>query len=71
MVRPSNGTEGEAWVAAWCRTCVNDVNEDCPILLEGLLGVDPPQWHRGPPWSPQTVMYCDAYDQIEVGHVSP
>jgi hypothetical protein len=65
MVRPSNGTEGEAWVAAWCHSCANDHPDDdvyCPILMEGLIGNDPPEWHRGPLWSPQTVMYCTAYE---------
>lgn len=63
MVRPSNGTEGEAWMEAWCRTCKKDVNEDCPIVLTGLIGeVDPPEWHRGPPWSMQTSMYCTSYE---------
>ena len=62
MVRPSNGTEGDLWMDAWCRTCVKDANEDCPILLSGLLGADPPEWGRGPFWSPQTVMYCTSYE---------
>lgn len=61
MVRPSNGTEGDAWMAAWCATCTNDINEDCPILLVGLSGDDPPEWHRGPPWSMQTAIYCTEY----------
>jgi hypothetical protein len=62
MVRPSNGTEGEAWVAAWCHTCAEDVEENCPILLASLIFDDgPPQWHRGPMWSPQTAIYCTAY----------
>lgn len=64
MVRPANGTEGDLWMAAWCATCTGDINEDCPIVFEGILGeMDPPQWHRGPNWSPQTVMYCTEYEQ--------
>jgi hypothetical protein len=62
MVRPANGTEGEAWMAAWCHTCKKDVNEGCEIVLVGLTGGDPPEWHRGPNWSPQTVMYCTEYE---------
>jgi len=61
MVRPSNGTEGEAWMAAWCHTCFKDINENCPIVAMGLMGVDPPEWHRGPSWSMQTVIYCTEY----------
>ena len=64
MVRPANGTEGEAWMVAWCWTCENDRNEDCPILLDGITGNDPPQWHRGPGWSPQTVIFCTEYSPI-------
>lgn len=64
MVRPSNGTEGELWMEAWCRTCQKDINDDCLILLDGLINPDgPPQWHRGPHWSPQTVMYCTEYEE--------
>lgn len=62
--RPSNGTEGEAWMEAWCRTCIKDVSEDCQILLEGLMGGEPEQWHRGPMWSPQTVIYCTEYKEM-------
>lgn len=64
MVRPSNGAEGEAWMAAWCATCVADAGapeDGCAIVMEGLLGGHPPEWHRGPFWSPQTVMFCDKY----------
>jgi hypothetical protein len=61
MVRPANGTEGDLWQAAWCATCRKDVNEDCPIFLTGLMGDHPPEWHRGPNWSPQTTMYCTEY----------
>ena len=60
--RLSNGTEGEQWMQAWCRTCVNDVNEDCPIVLAALTGEQPYEWRRGPFWSPQTVVSCDDYE---------
>lgn len=63
MARPSNGTEGDGWMAAWCRTCQNDVNEDCPILFNGLIGEEPPEWHDGPLWSPQTVIFCTEYER--------
>jgi len=62
VTRPSNGTEGQAWMAAWCETCAKDVDDNCPIVLAGLVGNDPPEWHPGPLWSPQTVMYCTEYD---------
>lgn len=62
MVRPSNGTEGEAWMEAWCRTCFKDRDDECSILTSGLIGNDPSEWHRGPPWSMQTAIYCTSYD---------
>jgi hypothetical protein len=62
MVRPSNGTEGQAWMDAWCLTCQKDVHESCEIVLNGLMGDHPPEWHRGPSWSPQTIMYCTEYE---------
>lgn len=30
--RPSNGTEGAAFISAWCCDCERDKNEDCQIL---------------------------------------
>jgi hypothetical protein len=33
----SNGREGEAYEARYCRQCVHDINEDCPILLLHLM----------------------------------
>jgi len=48
-------------MAAWCHTCFKDINENCPIVAMGLMGVDPPEWHRGPSWSMQTVIYCTEY----------
>ena len=63
MTRPSNETEGEAWMAAWCSTCTKDVDDNCPIVLDGMLGNDPPEWHDGPLWSMQTVMYCTEYER--------
>lgn len=67
--RPSNGTEGEQWMHAWCRTCIHDKpagegrpESGCQILLEGLMGGHPQQWRRGPFWSPQTVVTCDEWE---------
>lgn len=65
--RPSNGAEGEAWMAAWCATCVHDVgapDDGCHILLDGLLGNYPKEWRRGPLYSPETATTCDAYEHL-------
>ncbi|BAS55304.1 hypothetical protein NIES2135_54180 [Leptolyngbya boryana NIES-2135] len=36
--RPSNGTEGEIFMRRWCERCEKDVNEDCSILAQSMLG---------------------------------
>ena len=33
----SNGTEGELYEARYCRRCVHDINQDCPIILLHLM----------------------------------
>jgi hypothetical protein len=61
--RLSNGTEGQAWMDAWCHTCVKDINESCPLVLHAMMGDWPDEWRSGPHWSPQTVVSCDAYER--------
>jgi len=63
----SNGTEYRLWQQAWCETCEhdrefrNDQGPGCLINVSVLMGENPPEWGRGPLWSPQTVRYCTAY----------
>jgi hypothetical protein len=33
----SNGTEGMDYQEQWCRRCVHDVNQDCPVWLAHLI----------------------------------
>lgn len=48
--RPSNGTEGERFMARWCEKCVKDTpSKPCRIIaLTMSLGIDhkdyPPEW---------------------------
>lgn len=47
--RPSCGSEGAAFIAAWCCNCERDKNEDCSILAATFaFDVDdpsyPPEW---------------------------
>jgi hypothetical protein len=47
--RPSNGTEGDIFMEAWCSRCQRDANGDCPILAATMaLDVDdeayPSEW---------------------------
>lgn len=34
-----NGTEWDYWSYKWCRTCKNDINRDCLIILNMLCGM--------------------------------
>lgn len=49
----SNGTEGEAWEAAWCDTCKHNEPEPpgCQLLDVALLGRTPYPWERMAPGS--------------------
>jgi hypothetical protein len=40
----SNGSSWEIWSYNWCRHCRNDVNEDCPIIMAGMLHIMPKEW---------------------------
>lgn len=60
----SNGTEWDAWNAAWCETCVHDTSgpeDGCWIILALILGEKPDEVGPGPCYSPQTVAYCTKY----------
>ena len=69
----SNGTEYESWREAWCDTCAHDreFRDDdgpgCMLNLSALMGETPPEWGRGPMWSPQTVTYCTQYEAETLG----
>jgi hypothetical protein len=39
----SNSTEWDLWSYRWCRTCQNDINEDCHIILNMLLDEPTPE----------------------------
>lgn len=34
--RPSNGTEGQLFMEAWCSNCAIDANHNCEILARSL-----------------------------------
>lgn len=42
----SNGTSWEIWAYNWCRDCVNDDNDDCPLIAAAMLSVTPREWTR-------------------------
>lgn len=39
-----NGSAGADWFYNWCDRCVNDVNEDCPLVAIAYGGFTPCQW---------------------------
>ncbi len=32
----ANSTEGQSWMSLWCADCLNDTDEDCPLLAAQL-----------------------------------
>lgn len=75
--RPSNGTEGECFMAQWCARCERDRarREDfeadgCPIVVNTMAyGIDDPEypqeWRRDGPQGPRCVAFAavDSGDQ--------
>jgi hypothetical protein len=60
--RPSNGSEGEAFMSHWCNRCVCDINEDCRILGDTFMyevtnPEYPQEWHYGEDGQP----LCSAF----------
>lgn len=45
----ANGFEGESWMSLWCVDCVNDVDNDCPLVGVALLGRTPRAWDDASP----------------------
>jgi hypothetical protein len=39
----SNSTSWEIWSYNWCQRCLNDINEDCPIVNVAMLGEKTPE----------------------------
>ena len=64
--RPSNGTEGEAFMARWCYQCADlggtgDV-APCPILGDTLAGLEVPQWRQDGPAGPRCTAFRESPD---------
>ena len=53
--RPSNGTEGEMFMAQWCYRCIKE--NGCTILTGAMVGKQPKQWVRNP--DPQCTSFQD------------
>ncbi|RSN26536.1 hypothetical protein DMC63_01485 [Streptomyces sp. WAC 05977] len=68
----SNGTEGETWMANWCRRCLRDapfrnglVKTGCPLVLISLMQRTPAEWLDGPRDEHGRYSMADQYHCIE------
>ena len=60
LYRPSNGTEGDLFMARWCRLCKKDhPTEGCEILMRSML-----HW-KDEPGYPTEWRYRKEKDQTE------
>ena len=57
---PSNGSEGQAFIARFCRHCIHDTEQDCGILFRALAGCEPPEWTHDADGRPQ----CTAFSAL-------
>ena len=40
-----NGQSWDRWSFRWCDQCLQDINEDCPLIAAAMLGkVTPREW---------------------------
>ena len=50
LYTPSNGSEGDYFMAEWCERCAKDgyteehPEKGCPIIVESMRDMNPPQW---------------------------
>jgi hypothetical protein len=67
--RPSNGTEGEQFMCAWCFECERDKEQNCPILAATMaLDEDDPnypvEWGFDSAGLPQCAAYVPLGDPL-------
>lgn len=61
--RPSNGTEGDYFEAAWCSDCAKQVEDACPIFMAMLF------YRADEPEYPSEVKYGSDGHPVCLGHV--
>lgn len=60
--RPSNGTEGDGFICAWCLSCARDKNRDCPILAATMaFAVDDPEYPKEWSFDDYGLPQCTAF----------
>jgi hypothetical protein len=43
----ANGHSWDRWSYRWCDQCLQDINEDCPLIAAAMLGkVTPTEWSQ-------------------------
>jgi len=71
--RPSNGTEGEAFMSVWCQCCVKDSEASpCPIIFKAMTyNIDddeyPDEWTYNDDGAP----ICTAFAEEEDAYRCP
>jgi hypothetical protein len=40
----SNSSSWDYWSYDWCSRCINDINDDCPLITAAFLGYTPREW---------------------------
>ena len=66
---PSSGSEGLDFCAEWCDNCIHqhpdpEKSPQCDILLESLLGNQPPEWK----YNSEGVPICTAFVKWDWGN---
>ena len=65
MAAFSNGYEWDCWSSKWCDTCINDINQACPIVSYAIMGGQPTEWLPNVENSLYDKYTCTKYKEIE------
>lgn len=62
--RPSNGSEGDAFIEGWCSRCTRDADQDCRILAATFVydveeAEYPSEWQIGADGQPKCTAWTD------------
>lgn len=61
----SNGTEWDVWSSEWCSRCVNDTDDNCPLILVAMMGRTPSEWFEQPRGERGLICLEDRYHCVE------
>lgn len=65
VYKPSNGSEGAGFIERYCRRCVHDGRENCPILMASLVFSGdqyPNLWREDEPGRPMCLCFSESDD---------